>query len=59
MKQTYNNPSMEIIEINIQQILMMSTLGTTDATSGNLAPELDVSSDLDFDINSDLDFDNY
>ena len=59
MKKTYNIPSMEIVEIKTQQILMMSTLGTTDVTSGNLAPELDVNSDLDIEINSDLDFDNY
>ena len=30
---------MEVIEIKTQQFLMMSNLGTTDATSGNLSPE--------------------
>lgn len=45
MKKTYQKVSMQIIEINTQALLMMSTLGTTDKTSGNLARDYDFDDD--------------
>lgn len=41
MKKTYQNPTMEVIEIKVHQFMMMSVLGETDETSGNLGRESD------------------
>jgi len=40
MKKKYANPSMDVVEIKTQQILMMSTLGSTNAADGNLSRDL-------------------
>lgn len=32
---------MEIITMKVQQLMMLSNNGSTDSTSGNLAPEYD------------------
>jgi len=45
MKKTYQKVSMQIIEINTQALLMMSTLGTTYEKSGNLARDYDFDDD--------------
>ena len=42
MKKTYINPSLEIINEETQQFMMLSTLGTTEETSGNLGREFDL-----------------
>ena len=48
MKKTYKNPTMVVVKIQTrQQIMSMSTLGTTDATSGNLGREYDFDFDDD------------
>ena len=39
MKKTYQNPTTKVIEIELQQMIAMSALGTTQATSGNLSRE--------------------
>jgi len=42
VKKTYIAPAFDVEEAETEQALMtMSTLGTTDATSGNLGRELD------------------
>ena len=44
---------MEVVEIKTQQILMMSNLGETNETNGNLAPELFGGEDLDMMVTGD------
>lgn len=39
MKKTYKNPLFEVVEIQTEQFIAMSTLGETDATEGNLGLE--------------------
>ncbi len=39
MKKKYSNPTIQVIECKTQQFMMMSNLGSTNQTSGNLAPE--------------------
>lgn len=41
MKQTYINPELKVVKLQTQQFMMLSTLGTTEATSGNLSREFD------------------
>ena len=42
-KNAYNAPTMEILEAEVDQLLVASPQydGTTEETSGNLAPEFD------------------
>lgn len=40
MKKTYMNPKMEVVRIETQQMLALSTSGSTNEESGNLAREL-------------------
>jgi len=40
-KKKYVNPSMEVVELKMQQFLMMSNLGSTDENHGNLSREDD------------------
>lgn len=51
MKKTYINPEMEIVEVRTTQFLMMSTLGTTDATGDNLAPDMEIEELSPMDMN--------
>ncbi len=46
MKKQYVNPLVEVVEIKTQQILMMSNLGSTDATSGNLSRDFILDTEL-------------
>lgn len=48
MKRTYVNPTVDIVVMKTQQFMMMSNLGTTDETSGNLARELGGDDFIDF-----------
>lgn len=41
MKQTYINPELKVVKLQTQQFMMLSTLGTTNATNGNLSREFD------------------
>ena len=41
MKKTYQKPTMELMEAEVEQFMMMSVLGETDETSGNLGRESD------------------
>ncbi len=41
MKKKYINPDMCVIEMKTQHMMMMSNLGSTDATSGNLGHGMD------------------
>lgn len=41
MKKTYSKPTLEVVKMQTQQMLALSTNGSTDLTSGNLAPEYD------------------
>ena len=41
MKKTYKNPTMVVVKIQTQHMIAISTLGTTDATSGNLGRDFD------------------
>ncbi len=41
MMKTYINPNMRVVEMKTQRMMMMSNLGTTNATSGNLGREND------------------
>ena len=41
MKQTYINPELKVVKLQTQQFMMLSTLTTTDATSGNLSRDFD------------------
>lgn len=41
MKKTYSNPTIEVIAVKTQQFMMMSILGETNSTSGNLARDND------------------
>ena len=47
MKKTYKNPTMVVVKIQTQHMIAMSTLGTTNATSGNLGREYDFDFDDD------------
>ncbi len=35
------NPNIRVVEMKTQRMMMMSNLGTTDATSGNLGRDYD------------------
>jgi hypothetical protein len=39
MKKTYIIPAIQVVEVKTQQFLMMSDLGSTNSTSGNLSRE--------------------
>ena len=54
MKKMYMTPSLETVKIQTLQFMMMSTLGETDATSGNLVREFDMESDFDMTDKDDL-----
>jgi len=41
MKKTYHTPCVEVQKINATEIICVSTLGTTEAVSGNLAKDRD------------------
>lgn len=50
MKKKYFAPNMEVVKIQTQQMLAASPGygGTTDATSGNLAPEFEPDNEFDW-----------
>ena len=48
MKKTYMTPTFQVVKIQPAQFIAMSTLGTTERTSGNLGREA-AFSDFDFD----------
>ncbi len=41
MKKDYINPNMRVVTMKTQRMMMISKLGTTEATSGNLGREND------------------
>jgi hypothetical protein len=43
MKKTYINPTLTVVKIQPAQFIAMSTLGETEATSGNLGREAEFS----------------
>lgn len=43
MKKTYKNPLFTVVEIQPEEFIALSTLGETDATSGNLGREFEFS----------------
>ena len=48
MKKTYINPITKIVKIELTNMIAISTLGTTNATSGNLSRgDYDYESDWD------------
>ncbi len=41
MKKTYINPNMRVVTMKTQQMMMLSAIGTTEETSGNLGRDYD------------------